>query len=138
MVLTGLRPCGSISLSYLFPSRIGLLRYFIEQLACIASHGQATEDEGKPPARWRYLVLVLDLLFSTACVHGRGNPVQGLRRGEAQERVGHLHLAHSSSGTRQQHGHAGRGRGAPVQPLQGDGGGRGAAGGGQAGALACV
>ena len=44
----------------------------------------------------------------------------------------------NTNGTRQHHGHAGRGRSAPVQPLQGDGGGRGAAGGGQAGAPACV
>ena len=59
--LTGLRPCGSISLSYLLPSHIGLLRYFIEHMHCVPrGHGgcrQATRAVALPRARPRLPLL---------------------------------------------------------------------------------
>ncbi|XBI24851.1 hypothetical protein VPH35_049882 [Triticum aestivum] len=75
----------------------------------------AAEDEGKPRGWWRYLVLILDLLFSTAWEHvvrvrGRGIPVQGWRtRRSSRARRSSPSGAHSSW-TRQHHGHTGAGR----------------------------
>jgi len=41
---------------------------------------EATEDAGKLRARWRYLVLVLDFLFSTAWEHVEPSAGAAMRR----------------------------------------------------------